>query len=132
MTPTSVASFIAMALCGGIGAACRFLVDSAVNKHNSLRFPLGTIVVNLSACFLLGLLTGWVSSWHSVDAATVKFVLGTGLLGGYSTFSTASVEGYRLIEHGHYLRAVTHTGGMLLLSVVAGLLGVIIAQLLLH
>ncbi|MFT8357007.1 fluoride efflux transporter FluC [Bifidobacterium aquikefiri] len=129
MSTQSALMFTLMALCGGVGAVCRFLVDSTVNKRNRLNFPLGTIVVNMSACLLLGLLTGWVSSWNATDAQLIKFILGTGLLGGYSTFSTASVEGYRLIQHQHYLRALTHTGGMLVISLGAGILGVWLGSL---
>lgn len=121
-------AFVLMALCGGVGASCRFLVDSAVNKRNRLAFPLGTIVVNVTACFLLGMLTGWTASLATTGAQTVKLILGTGLLGGYSTFSTASVEGVRLIEHGHYMRAFIHTGGMLVLSLAAGILGILVTS----
>ena len=127
MSIQSALTFILMMLCGGVGASCRFLVDSAVNKRNTLSFPLGTIVVNATACFLLGVLTGLVAALTAPDAETIKFVLGTGLFGGYSTFSTASVEGYRLLEHRHYWRAFVHTGGMLLVSVLAGILGILLA-----
>ena len=126
MSIQSALTFILMMLCGGVGASCRFLVDSAVNKRNTLSFPLGTIVVNATACLLLGVLTGLVASLAVQDADTIKFVLGTGLFGGYSTFSTASVEGYRLLERRHYWRAFVHTGGMLLVSVLAGFLGMAI------
>ena len=126
MSAHSTLAFILMMLCGGVGASCRFLVDSAVNKRNTLSFPLGTIVVNATACLLLGLVTGLAASLATEHAQLVTFVLGTGLLGGYSTFSTASVEGYRLFEHRHFWRAFVHTGGMLLVSVLAGLLGIAI------
>ena len=55
--------------------------------------PVGTIVVNLTACFALGLLTGWAGR----APAWAPGVLGTGFLGGYSTFSTACVETARLL-----------------------------------
>ena len=58
--------------------------------------PVGTIVVNTTACLLLGILTGWAQAEATAGAASLARVLGTGLLGGYSTFSTASVEGARL------------------------------------
>lgn len=81
--------------------------------------PVGTIAVNVSACFLLGLLTGAVAD------DTVLLVVGTGLLGGYSTFSTACVEGARLLLAGRPGRAAAHTVGMVvggLLAAVAGLM----------
>lgn len=81
--------------------------------------PVGTIAVNVSACFLLGLLTGAVAD------DTVLLVVGTGLLGGYSTFSTACVEGARLLLAGRLGRAAAHTVGMVaggLLAAVAGLM----------
>ncbi|MCI1984537.1 MAG: CrcB family protein [Bifidobacteriaceae bacterium] len=124
----STIAFLLLSLCGGLGAVCRFEVDSVVNKHNRLKFPLGTIVVNVTACFLLGLLTGIVATHVSpaATAAAVKLILGTGFLGGYSTFSTASVEGFRQLQMGHYGYALLHTGGMLVLSLIAGLIGVTI------
>jgi CrcB protein len=112
------------ALLGGLGAASRFLVDTWVNKRNRLTIPLGTIVVNVTACLLMGILTGWVTSHVGSDG--VRLLLGSGFLGGYSTFSTASVEGVRLIKAHEPVRALQHTGGMLVLSLVATLLGFVI------
>lgn len=128
MTSTlpSFLDFLLLAICGGLGAVCRFLVDSAINKRNRLKFPIGTIVVNVTACFLLGLITGIVAAHAGPAAAQIKLILGTGFLGGYSTFSTASVEGFRQIQVKHYGCALLHTGGMLVLSLIAGLLGLAI------
>ena len=104
----SPAAWAVMALAGGAGAVCRYLVDgrvtAAVARRRSRRaaagrrppleaMPVGTIVVNLTACFALGLLTGWAGR----APAWVPGVLGTGFLGGYSTFSTACVETARLL-----------------------------------
>ncbi|MCI1220160.1 MAG: fluoride efflux transporter CrcB [Bifidobacterium sp.] len=109
------------ALLGGLGAAARFLVDTWVNKRNRLTVPLGTIVVNITACLLMGILAGWATSHIGSDS--VRLLLGSGFLGGYSTFSTASVEGVRLIEAHQPMHALWHTGGMLILSLAATLLG---------
>lgn len=109
------------ALAGGVGGALRFLVDTGVSRLNHTRMPLGTIVVNTTACLALGLLTGFGLAHLGHDALVT--VLGTGLLGGYSTFSTASVEGVRLLREGRRLAAVVHAGGMLTLSLTASLLG---------
>ncbi len=83
-----------LACAGGLGATSRFVTDTLVARHNPFRVPLGTIVINISGSFVLGLVTGLVAL-GSADS-TAKAVLGTGFCGGYTTFSTASVETARL------------------------------------
>jgi CrcB protein len=86
-----------LAVAGGLGAVTRFLVDTLVARHNPFRVPLGTLVINISGSLLLGILTGLVTSTDPASAAvSVKAVIGTGFCGGYTTFSTASVESVRL------------------------------------
>lgn len=114
------------ALAGGAGGALRFLVDTGVSRINRTRLPLGTIVVNATACLALGLITGYGIGHLGSDA--LVSILGVGLLGGYSTFSTASVEGARLIRDGSWSAAVIHSGGMLALSLAASVLGLAIGQ----
>ena len=96
------------AFAGGFGGVARFLVDTAVAGRSTLSIPVGTIVVNATACLLLGLLTGYALAHDG--AASYRAVLGVGFLGGYSTFSTASVEGARLLRQGRTLAAVVHGG----------------------
>jgi len=115
-----------VALAGGLGAVARFELDTFVARHNRLSVPAGTVVVNVTACFLLGVVTGWVA--HHVGADQVGPVLGVGFLGGYSTFSTASVEGARLVRAGRVRAAVLHAGGMLVLSVAAAWAGVAVGS----
>ena len=114
------------ALAGGIGGVARFTVDSQVAARNRMSVPMGTFVVNATACFLLGLLTGWVA--HVSGTADVKAVLGVGLMGGYSTVSTASVEGIRLVGAGRPVGALAHAAGMLALSVIAASLGMLLGD----
>ncbi|WP_420113243.1 fluoride efflux transporter FluC [Pseudactinotalea sp.] len=118
---------ILIALAGGIGAAARFLVDGAVQRRTHSATPVGTLVVNTSACLLIGLLTGWASG---ATESTIVGVLGTGLLGGYSTFSTASVEAARLLLEGRVGRAVAHAAGMLVLGGGIGWIGIMIGRVL--
>lgn len=115
-------TWVLVAAAGGLGSVARFLLDTAVARHNRWSTPLGTVLVNVTACFLLGLLTGWGLS-HPGHGSTTA-VLGVGFLGGYSTFSTASVEGARLLLSGRALAAVLHAGGMLALSFAAAFAGV--------
>lgn len=90
----SVGTALALGLLGGIGALGRFLIDGAVAGRVGRDFPYGTMAVNLSGALLLGILAGAVSS----DETTR--LLGTGLLGSYTTFSTWALESHRLAEEG--------------------------------
>lgn len=117
MTPLLVA------LAGGLGAVTRFLVDRAFGPGmRRVGVPIGTVVINITGSFLLGWVTGW---WvvHDADEG-LRLVLGTGFLGGYTTFSTASVEAARLTVAGEGRRAVGHAGAMLVGSVAAAFVGV--------
>ena len=108
------------AVAGGLGAIVRFAVDGRVgaavarrrcartSRRRGARWadavPLGTIAVNLTACLLLGLLAALAADGPSQLYA----VAGTGFLGGYSTFSTASLEGARLLLDGRGGGALAH------------------------
>lgn len=88
---------LALALAGGLGAATRFVVDTFLARRNPYRTPLGTLVVNLTGSFVLGLLTsGFLAGPAPSTGATIRLVIGTGFCGGYTTFSTACVEAARL------------------------------------
>jgi fluoride exporter len=83
-----------VAVFGAFGAATRFRVDAAVSARVPTDFPIGTFLVNLSGAVPLGLSVG-----AAVPHGTL-LVLGTGFLGGYTTFSTWMVESERLGEVG--------------------------------
>lgn len=91
---TEVLTWVGVAVFGAIGAVARFRVDSAVSTRLPSDFPLGTLIVNLTGSFALGVLVG-ASVTHRVS-----FLLGTGFTGGYTTFSTWMVESERLGEIG--------------------------------
>jgi fluoride exporter len=81
---------------GALGALGRFTVDGVVSVRRPSDFPFGTLAVNLSGGLALGLLVGLEV------VGDARFVLGTGLLGGYTTFSTWMVEAQRLGEDGEW------------------------------
>ena len=90
----SAGAWVAVGLVGGLGALARFLVDGLVGESSPSPFPLGTLVVNLSAALLLGLVTG-----ATLRGEALTIVAGGGL-GSYSTFSTWMFETQRLGEAG--------------------------------
>ncbi|MBO3724151.1 CrcB family protein [Actinomyces bowdenii] len=132
--------WLALAAAGGVGAVCRFVVDgrvaraaTAADPHAADPMPRGTVVVNTSACLLMGLLVGTFGGASAAPAGAplagpVITVLGVGLLGGYSTFSTAAVEGARLLASGRWGSAVLHAGLMTLATLVAAVAGLMLGS----
>ena len=117
----TAALFLGISLAGGLGAALRLVVDGLVRTRRPADPPWGTLVVNISGSLALGLVTGLAASTFLPGPA--QAVLGTGLLGGYTTFSTASVETVRLARQGRPLATVLHGCGMLAGSVLAAAAG---------
>jgi CrcB protein len=84
---------------GGFGSVMRFLISNYTQKlWNINSFPMGTFVVNISGCFLIGILSAY---FLKVDNS-LKYLLITGLCGGYTTFSTFSAENFSLWQNGNY------------------------------
>ena len=108
---TTVAAWVGVGLVGAAGAYARFALAAAVTARRPSAFPYGTFVVNLTGGFLLGLLKGLSVTGDAL------LVFGTGLLGGYTTFSTWMVETQRLGEDGEWALLWTYLVG----SMLAGL-----------
>jgi CrcB protein len=123
MTP---ALYLLLSVAGGCGAVLRFVVDGLVRDRFGLRLPWGTALINVTGSFLLGLLTGLVAHGMPME---VLLVLGTGLLGGYTTFSTASIETIRLLQQRRSAASLLYGLGVLVLSVAAALLGLALSVL---
>lgn len=120
--------FIGTALAGGVGAALRFFLDGLVKARTRAAFPYGTALVNLTGSFALGVLAGVAANgWLAPEVAAV---VGVGLLGGYTTFSTASVETVRLAQEGRYRAAVVNGLGVLVACTLAALAGLWVGGLL--
>ncbi|MFR0568471.1 fluoride efflux transporter FluC [Bifidobacterium apri] len=113
---------IGMALClmGGLGAVTRFVLDTAVkqpwsrlpnnaDKHTATvhAFPLSTLVVNIAACLLAGIVAA-AFVYHGAPSSPWRLVLATGFLGGFSTFSTAINESVTLLRNGKHAVAVAN------------------------
>ena len=114
-----------LALLVGLGAAfgavARYVVDQAVARRRDRVFPAGTWVINITGSFVLGLLAG-LATHHGLSTDVVAIV-GTGVCGGYTTFSTFSYETVRLMEEGSGLIALANLAGSLAAGLAAAALG---------
>lgn len=107
--------FLLASAAGGVGATLRYAADVGVTRLLGRRFPWGIVIVNITGSFALGLVTSAIP-----DAA---FVVGAGLLGGYTTFSTAMLDTIALWKDGERPASVLHLLGTFAASVIAALAG---------
>ena len=110
-----------VALAGGLGAVARLVLDGWATSRTGGRYPAGTLLVNVTGSLLLGLVTGLAAG--ALLPPRWALVLGTGFLGGYTTFSTASFETVRLLQERRWLAAALHGVGMVVLSVLVAAAG---------
>ncbi len=113
--------FVLLVVAGGLGATTRYVVDAMIKARTHSPFPWSTAIINMTGSFVLGFLTGLVVS--HLASNDISTVIGTGFLGGYTTFSTASYETVELIRKKRYGLAATYGFGVLVVTIVLALLG---------
>jgi CrcB protein len=116
--------FVLVAGAGGVGAGLRYIVDALVMRGRRGAFPLGILIVNVSGSLVLGLVAGLGTA---LDAQWVA-AIGVGLLGGYTTFSTVSVETVLLARGKRRDWAWLNLLGTLGASLVTAAIGVAIGR----
>ncbi|WP_137121250.1 fluoride efflux transporter CrcB [Segeticoccus rhizosphaerae] len=109
-----------------IGAPLRYVTDRSVQSRHDTVFPWGTFTVNVIGSLLLGALTGAVLA--GAVPATVQWLVGTGLCGALTTYSTFSYETIRLIEQDAYFFAVANVAASIIAGLGAASLGLEISQ----
>lgn len=124
----NVGVFALVVLGGGIGASLRFVLDGVIMRRIRNGYPVGTFVINTTGALLLGFLTGLADS--SVLDADWLFILGGGVMGGYTTFSTAMVDTVHLLQKRTYDRALLNSIGLIVLTVLLALLGLVVGRML--
>jgi CrcB protein len=111
-------SYLLIALFGAIGTVARFSVVQITPKIFQSTFPIGTLVVNLLGCFLIGLFSGILNTkFISIDENFKNYIT-IGFLGGFTTFSSFSQDFFNLVNNSNYLLAFIY----IFISVFFGLL----------
>lgn len=114
--------FLLAALAGGVGAALRYLADVGVARLMGRRFPWGILLVNVTGSLALGVVTTALPGG--------AFLIGAGLLGGYTTFSTAMLDALALWRDGERPASVAYLLGTFATSVLAAVAGLALGTLL--
>lgn len=110
-----------VAVFGGLGAVLRFITDGTLRTVLGRKFPWGTLLINVTGSFILGLLTGFVL--RNEVSNNLQLIIGTGFCGGFTTFSTSIFEAVRLIEERRYKAFIIQVFGTAILSLSAAAAG---------
>jgi CrcB protein len=116
----------AIALGGAVGAPARYGLTQLIGTRAD-TFPWATFWVNVSGSLALGVLVAWLIA-HGRDGGRLRALLGTGLLGAYTTYSTFAVDTDVLVQHGHVATAAAYVVASMVGGFVAVWLGVSLAR----
>ena len=97
-------TIIAVFIGGGLGSLARFGIQKLINSYQLTGFPIATLISNTLACILLGLFISFTNTKDSTNTLLTSFIA-IGFCGGFSTFSTFSLETVELLKTGNYLFA---------------------------
>jgi CrcB protein len=120
--------FLLIAVGGAAGSLLRYLIGGAVQRMSAGGFPIGTMFVNVSGCFLIGILLRQFLNMQV--SPELRALLIVGFCGGFTTFSTFSAETLGLIEGGEYGRATSYVILSLVLCLAATFMGMTAMKLL--
>lgn len=120
-----VMRYFAVGVAGFVGAITRVLVATLFGRLN-IRFPLGTMFINISGSLFLGWFLTYVGTRQVSD--TTRLAIGAGFVGAYTTFSTFMYESSRLTDEGAGMEAIINLLGSLILGILAVRLGMMLAR----
>ncbi|HZV71107.1 MAG TPA: fluoride efflux transporter CrcB [Saprospiraceae bacterium] len=107
-----------------IGGVCRYLLSQWIQPKSLGTFPVGTLIVNLTGCLVIGIIFGIAEKGNISNE--MKLFFATGLLGGFTTFSAFSNETFTLLNAGHYSQAIMYVLASVLIGLLATFLGFVI------
>lgn len=111
-------------LAGALGALVRYVLGRFIAERAGSQFPLGTLLINVTGAFAIGLLFALVG--NKLVSPFVQVTLATGFLGGYTTFSTMSWESVQLVRGGSTRLSLLYLGSSVLLGLLAATLGLLL------
>jgi CrcB protein len=111
----------------GLGGGLRYVLGSLMAERWGTSFPWHTLVINVSGAFLLGVLMA-VTVERGLLPASMRLLLGVGVLGGFTTFSTLSYESIALVEQGMFLQGAANMFGSAVLGLGAAVIGLFVGR----
>jgi fluoride exporter len=121
--------YLLIAAGGALGSAARYWVGSTVSGRMGIKFPYGTLLVNITACLIIGFSLTCLGKRADLDPAW-RFFIPVGFIGAYSTFATYEWETLATMRSGAYFLAALYAVGSLILGLAAVWCGVALGDLL--
>jgi len=121
-------AFLIVGLGSFFGGGSRYLTQQFITKITSVPFPFGTFTVNIVGSFIIGIIFG-LSSKSDIISTEAKLLLVTGFCGGFTTFSSFSLDTLNLIKDGQYLFGISYIAGTLLLGFLATFMGIMLIKI---
>ncbi len=121
--------YFLIALGGALGSVTRYLVGTSVSNRLGIRFPYGTLVINITACVLIGLSLEILNRHTNVNPA-FRYLIPIGFIGAYSTFSTFEWEIFSNLNSGAFWIAVLYVTASLIFGLVAVAAGAALGRVL--
>lgn len=112
---------------GGLGSITRFSLGKWINTQHTTPFPLGTFIINITACFVLGVIVG-LADYKQILSPQAKLFWVVGFCGGFSTFSTFSNENLTLFQQGNNETMLIYIASSVIACLFATYFGLTIAQ----
>jgi len=113
---------------GFLGSVSRFLASRYMQSYYPSAFPFGTFFVNITGCFLIGVIYGF-SERSSLLTPGWKMFLAVGFCGGFTTFSTFANENLALLRDGEFFNFMLYTGSSVFLGIAATMIGVLLTKI---
>jgi len=110
--------YLLIAVGGALGSVARYWVGSTISSRVGIRFPYGTLIVNLTACLIIGFTLTYLGKRADLDPAW-RFLIPVGFIGAYSTFSTYEWETLTTLRSGAFFLAGLYAIGSMVLGLVA-------------
>lgn len=120
-------AILLVGLGGGVGSILRYLTSVVVTKYFQSNFPLGTFVVNILGCLIIGILIGLFDK-QQLPNPDLRLLFITGFCGGFTTFSAFAAENINLFQSGHSLAALLYIGASIFVSLFFVWLGMVVVR----
>ena len=114
--------YLFIALGGALGSLARYIVGTSVSNRMGLRFPYGTLLINISACLIIGLSLEILNRHANINPA-LRYLIPIGFVGAYSTFSTFEWEIFTSLNSGAFWVAILYVASSLVFGLIAVALG---------